>query len=74
MKPLGSCSSVASDRALRVALSRNPEVVDLSPLFDDVDRSVFLDSSHLSEDGNRLVAEAIVEVIVERFASLFSGS
>ena len=65
---------LASDRALTVAPSRDPEVVDLSALFDDVDRSVFLDSSHLSEDGNRLVAEAIVEVIVERFASLFSGS
>jgi lysophospholipase L1-like esterase len=65
---------LASDDALRVDLRRAPDVTDLSTLFDAVEGSVYLDASHLSEEGNRLVADAIVAVIAERFGPQLGGS
>jgi lysophospholipase L1-like esterase len=65
---------LATDEALREAARETPDLFDLSTLFDDLEGSVFLDSSHLSEAGNRLIAEAMVAVLTERFAPLFGGS
>ncbi len=47
------------------ALNNNPRFHDISDLFDDAEESYYLDRVHLSEPGNRLIAEAMVDDVIE---------
>lgn len=46
------------------SLNRHPGFHDLGALFDDSDASYYVDAAYLSEAGNRLVAEAMVDHVI----------
>ncbi len=60
---------IAADRVLRDTAGQDPAVVDLSALFDTVEQPLYMDFSHLSEEGNRLAARAIVDALADRLES-----
>ena len=57
---------VAIYRGVRqsAALNDRPRFHDISALLDDLEAPYYVDGTHLSEAGNRLVAEAMVEDVI----------
>jgi len=53
-------------------LAGAPDVVDLSALFDEEARAIYIDYCHLSEEGNAVVAEALVPALEQALAAVLS--
>jgi len=53
-------------------LAGAPDVVDLSALFDEEARAIYIDYCHLSEEGNAVVAEALVPALEQALAAALS--
>jgi hypothetical protein len=54
----------------RLAADQAPEQVhDLSDMFAEVDRPIYIDWAHLSQAGNRMVAERIFETLRDQLAA-----
>lgn len=47
------------------ALDRRPRFHNISDLFDELEEPYYVDATHLSESGNRLIAAAMVEDVIE---------
>lgn len=56
-------SAVASEYRHHPALAGAPDTVDLSALFDDREKSLYIDFAHLTEAANASVAEAMLPTV-----------
>jgi lysophospholipase L1-like esterase len=62
--------AIIAERRHSPDLVEAPDAIDLSGLFDDCREPVYIDLYHLSEAGNRIVADAMLPVVAEAASRL----
>jgi hypothetical protein len=66
--------AIIGERRRRPELAEASDIIDLSALFDDWTKPVYIDLYHLSEAGNAAVAEAMLPAVARAASALRPGT